>query len=53
MKTEIDKKTRKLASNLDPFYIIDLVNDNPNDMILGKLVREYLLNTKKHISNED
>ena len=52
MNNEIDVRTKTLVGNIDPFHIIKLIDENPNDMILGKLIREYFLEIKKHISYE-
>jgi len=34
--------------NFDPQYIVDLIKQHPNDMSLGKSIREYYLSLKNN-----
>lgn len=46
MGQKIDEKIVKTSQNVDPIYVVELVKSIPNDMILGKLIREYVLNAE-------
>lgn len=46
MGQKIDEKIVKTSQNVDPIYVVELVKSTPNDMILGKLIREYVLNAE-------
>lgn len=46
MGQKIDEKIVKTSQNVDPIYVVELVKNTPNDMILGKLIREYVLNAE-------
>jgi len=39
----VDKKEFQESKMLDPFYILQLVKENPNDQELGKQIRHYVL----------
>jgi len=39
----VDTKLFKESKMLDPFYILQLVKENPNDQELGKQIRHYVL----------
>jgi len=46
MGQKIDEKIVKTSQNVDPIYVVELVKNTPNDMVLGKLIREYVLNAE-------
>ena len=46
MGQKIDQKIVKTSQNVDPIYVVELVKSTPNDMVLGKLIREYVLNAE-------
>lgn len=46
MGQKIDEKIVKTSQNVDPIYVVELVKSIPNDMVLGKLIREYVLNAE-------
>lgn len=46
MGQKIDEKIVKTSQNVDPIYVVELVKSTPNDMVLGKLIREYVLNAE-------
>jgi hypothetical protein len=46
MGQKIDEKIVKTSQNVDPICVVELVKSTPNDMILGKLIREYVLNAE-------
>jgi hypothetical protein len=46
MGQKIDEKIVKTSQNVDPICVVELVKSTPNDMVLGKLIREYVLNAE-------
>jgi len=46
MGQKIEEKIVKTSQNVDPIYVVELVKNTPNDMVLGKLIREYVLNAE-------